>query len=137
MNWLEQVERAGCGIACMAMLLETTYARVVEEAPMFCGGKCGVDYLHLDHFLASRGYAVQRLERDQHFSGERRAKWPPKPWAEKHLVLVTQTRADIDSHYVVMDSKGKVYDPSDATYVPSRLSRYYRVEWVAGVWKVG
>lgn len=135
--WQEQVEPSGCGLACLAMLIGTTYARILEQAPMFCGAKCGVEYTHMDHFLAEHGYAVQRIERNMHFNGMRRVKWPPKPWADKHLALVVQTKNDIDAHYVVMDRRGNVYDPADPEYKKRRLTGYHRVEWVAAVLPVG
>lgn len=135
--WVEQVDKGGCSIACAAMLLGTTYARVREMAPQFCGA-CGVDPEQLDHFLAEHGLAVRRLFRFSEHTGEARAKWPPKPFAELHLVMVSQTKKDADAyqHYVVMDGVGNVYDPSDPEYKKCRLSRYYRVEWVAGIYKV-
>ena len=136
-TWLEQVDTAGCGIACLAMLMGTTYARVREAFPRFCNN-CGIDPPHMDHFLAVNGYAVQRIYPERYHDGKQNAPWPPKPFAERHLVLVRQTLKDIsaDSHYVVMDWQGRVYDPADPHYTPSKLSRYFAVDWVAGVAKV-
>lgn len=131
-SWVEQVDNGGCGLACLAMLLDTTYARIVELAPDLCG-KCGVNQTEMDHFLAEQGFSVRRLYRDRRFDGVRRTKWPPKPFAERHLVSVWQTRNDIWDHWVVMDAKGNVYDPADPACTKSRLSRYYRVSSVAGV----
>lgn len=135
MQWVEQVEKGGCGIACLAMLLDTTYARIVEMAPDLCG-KCGVEEAVMFDFLAEHGYAVQRVEQAKASDGTKRKKWPPKPWADRHLVMVMQTKDDVAAHYVVMDAKGNVYDPADPEYRRTRLSRYYSVEWVAAVVKV-
>lgn len=130
--WVEQVDKGGCGIACLAMLLDTTYARIVELAPELCG-KCGVEQTELDHFLAEQGFAVQRLYPDRRFDGLRRTLWPVKPFADRHLVSVVQSKADIWGHWVVMDGKGVVYDPADPEFKKSKLSRYYRVTSIAGV----
>ena len=133
MVWQEQAGDSGCGIACLAMLLDLPYARVKQLAPRFCDTLCGVTYEHLFQFLAEQGYAVQCIERVRWYDGAIRKPWPPRPWADRHLVNVDQTRTDIDDHYVVLDRRGRVYDPADAAYAPSRLSRYYRVNWVAAV----
>lgn len=135
-EWQEQVDRAGCGIASLAMLLGVSYARIVELAPQLCGARCGVTDDEMDHFLASCGYAVQRLHPFKTFDGIARQKWPPKPWSERHLVSVIQTKHDHVGHFVVMNRRGVVYDPADREFVPSRLGRYHRVEWVAGVYPI-
>ena len=131
-QWVEQVDSGGCGIACLAMLLDTTYARIVELAPELCG-KCGVEMRDMDHFLAENGLSVRRLWPSKRFDGARRPKWPVKPFAEKHLVQVLQNRTDVWDHWVVMDEKGVVYDPADPEFKKSRLSRYHRVISIAGV----
>lgn len=142
MIWVEQpngVGDAGCGIASLAMLLETTYQRIVAQCPQLCGTTCGVRVDVMDEVLAENGYAVQRMYRHKIFDRQRRAKWPVRPWADKHLVMVYPTRNDMDArqdeeaHYVVMDREGTVLDPADAAPTPSKLSRYYRVAWIAAV----
>ena len=133
--WQEQVGVSGCGIACVGMITGLPYARIVDMAPDFCGEKCGVEDKHLDQLLAELGYFVRRLERVKWFSGSIRRKWPVPPFAERHLVSVFQTRRDIYDHYVVMAEDGTVYDPADPALKPSQLSRYAKVNWIAGVVK--
>lgn len=132
-TWVEQVDSGGCGLACLAMLLDTTYARIVELAPDLCG-KCGVNQTEMDHFLAEHGLHVRRLYQKQRFDGKFRAPWPPKPFADRHLVGVVQTKTDVWGHWVVMDEKGVIYDPADPEFKKSKLSRYYKVESIAGIW---
>ena len=143
-QWCEQVGKSGCGLAISAMVLSTqdpniTYARVVEMAPNWCHDRCGLDDMQLDEFLAEHGFAVQRLWQARDFDKKLKAKWPPKPWATLHVCAVYQTKNDAllgDGHYVVMDSKGLVYDPADPQYTKCRLSRYHSVEWVAAIYPV-
>lgn len=137
MIWQEQVDDAGCGIACLAMLLDQPYARIVGQAPDLCGVKCGVERDWLFQFLAEHGHAVQLRERVKWYEGTVHKPWPVKPWAERHLCCVYQTKADIYDHYVCMDKDGTVYDPADPQFIASRLSRYYKVCWVAAVIRVG
>jgi hypothetical protein len=135
-TWIEQVDKGGCGIAALAMLLGVTYARMREMAPQLCG-HCGVDEPIMYDVLAENGYAVQRLERMRASDEENRAVWPPKPWAKKHLVCVMQSPEDSVSHWVVMDGRGNVYDPADKEFRKCKLSRYHSVESVTAVLPTG
>lgn len=139
MEWVRQSgapgRNGGCGIACLGMLLDLDYNAVREIAPELCE-KCGVEQEVMDAVLSARGFAVMRVTQYQPFDDTTLPKWPPKPFAPRHLVLVTQTRKDHVAHWVTTDARGRVYDPADDEYTPSRLSRYYRVESVAGVFPV-
>lgn len=138
MIWIEQPDDppGGCGIASLAMLLDTNYVQMTILAPELCA-KCGVDAPVMHGVLAEQGYAVQTFTRTD---GK---PWPPKPWADKHLCLVWQTKADFDkdarrgtseqTHWVCMNEKGVVYDPALEEFQPKRLRDYYRVLSVAAV----
>ena len=146
MKWEPQVSDTGCGLACLAMLLDTRYASVSDDFPNFIPGY-GVDEDVMFHFLSDRGYASRKIEPYAKHNGAVRKPWPPRPFAERHLVLLWQTREDWrrdnlanafdHSHYVVMTATGHVLDPADKEPVKRRLRDYYRVIWVAGLWKVG
>lgn len=150
--WQQQSDDGGCGFSAVAMLTDNTYARIVDICPEI---KATVDLVGIDapvlfHILAKLGYAVQLLREYDEATDEARKPWPPKPWTDRHLVLVWQTKEDWqkdmlrygdglpynESHYVVMDKKGICYDPADAEHKKLRLSRYYKIAWVAGVYKV-
>lgn len=140
-QWIEQVDEGGCGLAVLAMLTGETYARLREHFPVFCNTH-GIDHWVMDDYLADMGYAIRRVYKVQHYLEDVRAKWPVKPFAEKHFALVYQTRKDAElginhSHYVALDARFNVYDPADKEYVKSKLSRYHKVLWIAGVYKVG
>lgn len=130
-QWVEQVDKGGCGIACLAMLLGVTYARIVEWAPEFCG-KCGLQDDQVDQFLSEHGYALQRVWEYREFDARKREIWPPRPFAQKHLCSVMQTNEDSIGHFVVMDGKGVVYDPALPAFAPKTLLDFHEVEWVAG-----
>lgn len=136
LTWVRQTgareRNGGCGIASLGMLLDLDYNAVRELFPDLCE-KCGVEQDVMDAALASQGRAVLRKYPYNLPDGTVTAKWPPKPFAPRHLILVTQTRKDHVAHWVVADSRMRVYDPADDAYTPSRLSRYYRVESVAGI----
>lgn len=143
LEWVEQPDDppGGCGIASLAMLLDTNYVQMTIMAPELCA-KCGVSDEAMHAVLAEHGYAVQALT--AHLpNGEPRKPWPPQPWADKHLCLVWQSRADFDkdvrrgsseqTHWLVMDGRGVVYDPALEAFQPKRLRDYYRVLSVAAV----
>lgn len=140
-KWVMQTgapgQNGGCGIACLAMLMDTDYNRIRELAPEFCE-KCGIaDDTLLDQFLSEHGFATQRVWKWKEYNNSQREIWPPKPWADRHLCSVVQTEEDVFGHFVVMDGKGQVYDPADEKYTPCDLTRYFEVEWVAGVYRTG
>lgn len=103
-------------------------------APQFCG-RCGVEDDAIEQFLTEHGFSTQRIWQYRDYDGTKREIWPPKPWAERHLAMVTQTDEDVFQHYVVMDGKGKVYDPADPAYRDCDLSRYYEVHWVSAIYR--
>lgn len=140
-EWIEQPDEpsGGCGIACLAMLTGVNYVQLTISAPKFCA-TCGVAYQDMFDYLAEQGYSLRVVNRVNAATKALRTPWPPKPFADKHLVMLYQTRADFlvgeeEAHYVVMDDKGVVYDPALPEFVKKRLRDYYRVEWVAGVYE--
>lgn len=135
-HWVEQPTRpgGGCGIACLAMLLDLTYVRTKALFPDLCEA-CGVETDVLDHALASQGYYVRRLHRYREYDGKPEPVWPPPAFAPRHLCLVTQTAADYVQHWIVTDFNHNVFDPADAAYQLCGLDRYHEVVSVAGVWK--
>lgn len=134
--WVPQTgareRNGGCGIATLAMLLDMEYNAVRDLAPDLCE-KCGVEQDVMDAVLASRGYAVLRRYPYNLYDGTKEAKWPPKPFGPRHLVLVLQKRTDHVAHWIAADHKLRCFDPADDVHTPSRLSRYYRIESVAAV----
>lgn len=143
MDWLQQPDEppGGCGIASLAMLLGTNYVEMTILAPQLCA-KCGVEDEAMYAVLAENGYAVQTIEPIRP-DGTPRKPWPPKPWADQHLALCWQTRDDFmrdaprgtseNTHWLVMDRRGIVYDPALPTFMPKRLRDYYRVLSVSAV----
>ena len=112
-RWEGQKHAEGCGPACLAMLSGMTYEDVLAEIATYVGtghsgnwDTSGVTHYTLDEFVNRRGYFIQRrYASDEHWIGG----WPPKPFAERHYLSVKQPSGN--SHFVVMDSAGRVFDP--------------------------
>jgi hypothetical protein len=129
---VKQLEKMGCGVACVAHVLGITY----EEARKLWGKRTfdvrGMGLPALDRRLAHAGFAVQRVFRT---SGK---PWPPSPWAECHICTVDTDQKHPASgkkhHFVVMDVRGRVFDPDhEGDWM---LKDYAYVHNVAAVIKV-
>lgn len=112
MQLVHQVDRIGCGIACVAMLTGTTYARVRSE--MFGAGP--VDYTDvsdLQTVLRKLGYRpAERLVRTSR---------KPVHLKENAIVKVNR-RSDGSWHWVVWDARrAKILDPKTPPYSEARL----------------
>lgn len=110
-TWVRQEDSNGCGIACLAMILEKTYTEVLAEFTYFDG--TGLDNHIVDEYLADKGYAVSRKYKAAHWNQPRYSNNPRKdflgePFAQIHLV---QARIGDRNHYVVMLRDGTVLDP--------------------------
>lgn len=109
-HWVGQTDAWGCGPAVMAMLTHEPYEAIKAEIEgqsgrAHCGdwNAEGVDHYALDEFLFARGFYSQRIYRRM------REAWPPEPWAPLHFAAVEQPSHR--SHFVAMDSAGRVLDP--------------------------
>lgn len=121
----------GCGTACIAMILGTTY----EEARHHVGGDFERGMTHYEWFeaFARSGLAVQFIfQRQQKLGNESRVRWPLLPWAPVHIV-------QCGNHYVVLLSDGSVLDPALPPHIHRTLSDYEaeRIYTMGGVWPVG
>jgi hypothetical protein len=128
-QWVGQEEGMGCAIACVAMLLGTTYGSARALFPRFDPAE-GVLPLDAVRVLSEYGWAS--VEKFRHYSpeGRDRRRWPVRPFAPVHLVPVSTT----GWHAVLLLADGMVLDP--LTPVPQRLSDYAVVHSVIGLWRV-
>ncbi len=128
-RWVAQEEGQGCAVACVAMILGTSYWSARTLFPHFdpAVGLCSADVLRV---LGEYGYAYN--SKFPHYSPERRDRsvWPVKPFAPLHLVA-TRTGG---WHAVVMTSAGEVFDPLQ--YAPQLLRWYPEVLEIHGLWRV-
>jgi hypothetical protein len=126
MKLVRQVDKYGCGPACLAMLAGWSYAEAVKLWPTANFRKAGISRISLDRALARLGFAVCRREDTR------------RPFAEVHLVE-TQDEAQTKKkqkewHWVLMLKDGTVLDPTcDDT---QRIEDYHNVRAMAAVARI-
>ena len=128
-KWVGQADKNGCVVACLAMLTKTAYWKV---AGYFSNNELwddGITEGKMADYLAELGYAVRRLEWK---SGR---KWPPKPFADAHIVMVLPVAYAEMGHCVVWMRDGTVLDPGDPE--PGKISDYFAVRSVIGATRLG
>lgn len=110
MKLIRQRTDSDCGVAAYAMLTDRDY----EISHSVLAAELGRDPEGLgdipDHtikiLLQRDGWFCREIWRREETGGI----WPPPPFADRHLALVTQP-ATGNGHYVVMDFDGAVLDP--------------------------
>lgn len=129
-----QPERAGCGIAAVAMLTGKSYQQVRQTFRLDRDFTQDGMYDHeLYALLEYHGFAFTvRYKLDQRLNTQRED-WPPKPFAPLHLAQV-RNLTDSGWHFVVMLADGKIMDPWWG--VISGLHRYPQIGFVMGLYRV-
>lgn len=98
----------GCGVATLAMLLESTYdyAQGLMDAEDLTHNwdKSGTTYYSIDEVLIKHGFFIRRL-----FQARSKGLWPPDPYAPLHYAQVRQQSGN--AHFVVVLGNGDVLDP--------------------------
>lgn len=134
-RYIKQEERFGCVVACIAMLTNKTYIQVSKE---FANNynKHALALNKYFNYLTDEGYNIIWKEaiHTNHKKDSRERKIMCTPFADWHLVSV-QLFADGIHHCVLMDSKGKVYDPDPDIKCLRSLNIYYDVLGVVGLIK--
>jgi hypothetical protein len=129
--YVSQLDRNGCSMASVAMVLGCTYN---DMRTRFGDPENGWDFFRWKDVLGHEGYAWQMFWRTDPFTREPRSLWPPQPWAPIHICCVDGGTGD-GTHQVVMDRKGVVFDPGVTE--PRLLSDYASIAYVAGIFHVG
>ncbi len=134
-RWVQQKHKNGCGIACLAMILKTTYDEADTLFSIFNGE--GILVAQMDELLACYGYAIARISKKTYLRGYKevpRDNWPVTPFAPIHLCLVrVSKRAKID-HFIIMLKDGTILDPDNKD--KKSLSDYHDVHHIAGITKI-
>jgi hypothetical protein len=90
-----------CGVAVFAMLTDRGYAEALEVL-----GIAGDVPDHTIKVLLQReGWYLREIWRREETGGV----WPPPPFAERHLAMVSQPSGN--GHYLAMEADGTVLDP--------------------------
>ena len=111
MEYVQQLDPAGCGIAVLAMLTDSTYQEVLQEIQADPWNSKGGAFKEghstntaiLEHYLTMRGWF--HAARYESWCSE----WPPEPFAPLHWVQITQPSGS--GHFLAMDQDGTVLDP--------------------------
>lgn len=132
MNYIQQKDSRGCGVAALAMVLGMSYEATAADFtkdPWERGtrdlNQQGLYQTEVDRYLWKHNQFVLRK---YIFSGP---DWPPLPFAERHICNVKVSAESPINHFVAMDGSGKVFDPLDES--KSSLMQYHSVENVSGL----
>lgn len=126
-NRVEQLDKMGCGMACLAMVTGQTYADVKAH---FNGNFAdGLIDFALQQYLAEHGYATAIKYPHYMPTNTKRDIFPPEPFADVHLVAA-------DGHIMVMLRNGTIIDPAPSRPEPRTINQYTHVYYVMGIVKL-
>ena len=117
-----------CTIACAAMILGVEF-EVVEKH--FHPEKKRT-LTTLSDYLGDHGYSILIKELLYHGHPSFEFTEMCRPFAPAHILHLKQFTDSEDQHVVVMDQKGKLFDPSQED---CQLADFYMVTGVLGVWR--
>lgn len=130
-RYVPQKDDYGCAVACMAMVTGIPYDKVAADFHADVKRE-GIHPDKTRDFLLEHGFSGIEVIPARFNNVPVTNKRVGKPFAEVH-VLAVQPRADSDlNHAIVMDKRGRVYDPDN----PKRkdLSHYYCIVRVLGLY---
>ncbi len=128
----------GCQAAVFAMLIGCDYdeaAQILTDGDMSLVEEKGFGYFAVESQLVERGYAVARKYHVTQPGSKPRDPWPCAPFADVHWCEVLYAKEGRGAHAIVMLRDGSVLDPMHDE--PRKLSDYYAINFVAGVYRVG
>lgn len=110
MKYVRQEHYKGCAVACIAMITGETYSDVERCFKEDFSREC-LSAVSARSYLCDHGYAA--VEKTSHGYMDVRAsnKRMAVPFAPVHMVTVLPYVNAKYGHSVVMDAKGRVYDP--------------------------
>lgn len=131
MQWVAQDDPYGCGVACVAMVADKTYADVKALVGRgWTGQNDGLTYYELFDLLSQLGFAVRGLRHTMEARNRPERLWPPDPFSDVHIVLVDGFES---GHFVVWCRDGRVLDPARPGVYG--LQDYEHVAQVLGVYR--
>jgi hypothetical protein len=132
MKLILQEERFGCTIACMAMVLDQTYAQVRQYFETDFD-KDGLDFEKIVEFLGDNGLSILHKKSLNYAHKDIHRKELFKPFAPAHIVRVLPQFDNEFAHVIAMDSKGKIFCPSGET--DATIRSCYSVTDTIGLYK--
>jgi len=131
-EYVAQKDDYGCAVACISMITGIPYDKVASSfAANF--KREGLSADHARNFLCEHGFSAIEAVAHGYGGVERSNARMAQPFAPVHLVTV-QSQADATlNHAIVMDHRGRIYDPDN----PKRrdLGHYYCIVSVTGLWQ--
>lgn len=131
---VEQEDKMGCGLACLAMLTGETYRQVKSKVVRWEENH-GVAEFMMKDYLVEQGYASAMKYPHSSSMKIDRTPWPPAPFADVHFVCLDAFGSE-GFHYVIMLRDGSIIDPWFGRTQPRRLEQYGQVMHVCGVVKI-
>lgn len=127
---IKRVEQKGptCTIACAAMILGVTFDQV--EKHFHPDNKRTLTTL--SDYLGEHGYSILIKEVLYHTFPRFGFTELCKPFASAHILHLKQFTNSEEQHVVVMDQKGKIFDPAQENL---ELADFYMVTGVLGIWR--
>ena len=131
-QYVAQKDPAGCAVACMSMVTGIPYDKVKQHFNANFE-KDGLSPDHTREFVCDQGFSsVEATARGyNNLAGSN--KRMSRPFADVHIVTVQPKVDSRLNHAIVMDKKGRIYDPENPKI--KDLSDYYYIVRVTGFWK--
>lgn len=135
-EYVEQKDKKGCGVACLAMVSNKSYDYVCK---FFSGKdfeKDGLGYHDLIEYLVEHNFSINwkfKTYQAKGLNGERK-KWPPELWTDINIISVLQPSNVY--HYIVVIKRvcgHMVYDPYSVGI--NSLDEYKEVSQVIEIYK--
>lgn len=129
-KYVAQKDSFGCAVACIAMVTGIPYDTIAKE---FCADfkREGMRSEASRVYICDHGFSVIEVTshgyQDVHASNARMS----LPFAEIHVVTVQPFADSQLNHDVVMDSRGRVFDPEQPKV--KDFSHYYAIVCVLGL----
>lgn len=131
-SWVGQEDKNGCVVAALAMIVGKPYAEVKAGLPPKDLSQSAFTAFTAESYLYEHGYTLQKKWKHICSADKDRYEWPIAPFAPVHYVQVVGAPTG-NAHAVVMLENGDVLDPW-AGSKPTRLTDYYAVNEIIGVW---
>jgi hypothetical protein len=110
-QYVRQQHECGCAVACMAMVTGLPYDKI-EKQFVANFGREGVAPEVTRNFICDHGFsAVEVIAHGYHDIRQSNARMR-RPFADVHVVSVLPQPDAEMNHAVVMDRRGRVYDPA-------------------------
>lgn len=134
---IRSLDEYGCGVACLAMVMGTTYSDVAMRFATNFNLKSFKPKWY-ETFLYDHGCTIikKRLRVGVHIASAYMSGVMLKPFAPIHIVSINQSAEWEICHAVVMDASGMIHDPSGHTH-EEIFNSIYAIPSVLGIWRPG